>query len=365
MRQKRICSLVLVCMIGILVSGCDTVTEVDDNIIFLEKENEEAAYSMATAIIDVVVLRKTVTCIYQQTRQQEVSFRVSGKQITKVYVEEGEAVEKGQLIAVLDIGNANEEIRRLEYRIARNNLFMEMLEENEKNTISSMMLQYKYNSVKSEEEKVAVDNAVNKLQQSNGYLMEDYQDAIALDTWELEKIKESVRQGNLYTEMAGIVTSVKNNLKGSTSNKDEVILKIIDNTDCLFAVNEIEYAPYFKEDEEVEMTIISGNGAGSYSLVPYEIDNWSDVLLFTMAEGQENYSIGVGSKGNISVILDRRNEVLTVPTEAVHEADGKFYVYIIDEDNMREIKWIETGLHGDNKVEILSGLEEGDKVILK
>ena len=61
MRQKRICSLVLVCMIGILVSGCDTVTEVDYNIIFLEKENEEAAYSMATAIIDDVVLTKTVT----------------------------------------------------------------------------------------------------------------------------------------------------------------------------------------------------------------------------------------------------------------------------------------------------------------
>jgi multidrug efflux pump subunit AcrA (membrane-fusion protein) len=365
MRQARICSLVLVCMMGILVSGCDTVTEMDDTIILLEKENEETAYSMATAIIDDVVLRKTVTCIYQQTRQQEVSFSVSGKRITKVYVEEGDVVEKGQLIAVLDIGNANEEIRRLEYQIARNNLLMETLEENEKNTISSMMLPFKYNSGRSEEEKVAVENAVDKLQQSNRYLMEDYQDAIVLDTLELEKVKENVRQGSLYSEMAGIVTSVKDNLEGSTSNKDEVILKIIDNTDCLFAVSDIEYAPYFTEEEEVEMTIISGNGAGRYRLIPYEINNWSDVLLFTMAEGQDNYSFSVGSKGNISVILDRRKEVLTVPTEAVHEADGRFYVYIIGDDNMREIKWIETGLHGDNLVEILSGLEEGDKVILK
>lgn len=365
MRVKRARSLVLVCMIGILVSGCNTVTEEDKNIILLEKENEELAYSMGTAVIDDVVLKNAVSCIYQQTRQQEVSFSVSGKRIFRVYVEEGDVVEKGQLLAALDIGNAEEEINRLDYQIARNNLLMEALEENEENTISSMWLQYEYNSGKSEEDKEAVEEAVDKLQQSNKYLMEDYKDTIALDTLELEKNKENVRQGSLYAEMAGAVISVKKNLEGSTSNKDEVIIKIIDTTDCLFAVSETEYAPYFEEGVEVEMTIISGNGAGKYQLVPYDIENWSDVLLFTMAEGQENYSIGVGSKGNISVILNSRKQVLTVATLAVHDAEGKFYVYMIGDDNMREIRWIETGLHGDNNVEILSGLEEGDKVILK
>ena len=32
---------------------------------------------------------------------------------------------------------------------------------------------------------------------------------------------------------------------------------------------------------------------------------------------------------------------------------------------MREVKWIEVGLAGKDKVEIVSGLVEGEKVILK
>ena len=57
--------------------------------------------------------------------------------------------------------------------------------------------------------------------------------------------------------------------------------------------------------------------------------------------------------------------MLTVPLKAVHLASGKSYVYVLGEGNMREVKWIETGLFGDETVEILSGLTEGEKVIIK
>ena len=32
---------------------------------------------------------------------------------------------------------------------------------------------------------------------------------------------------------------------------------------------------------------------------------------------------------------------------------------------MREVRWIEVGVQGDNNIEILSGLQEGEKVVLK
>ena len=55
--------------------------------------------------------------------------------------------------------------------------------------------------------------------------------------------------------------------------------------------------------------------------------------------------------------------MLTLPLSAVYHADGKPYVYVLDENDFRQIVWIETGLVGDEKVEILSGLNEGDKVV--
>ena len=64
-------------------------------------------------------------------------------------------------------------------------------------------------------------------------------------------------------------------------------------------------------------------------------------------------------------ILKQRSQVLCVPAQAVHSADGRDYVYVLGEDQMREVKWIETGLYGDSTVEVLSGLTEGERVILR
>ena len=48
-----------------------------------------------------------------------------------------------------------------------------------------------------------------------------------------------------------------------------------------------------------------------------------------------------------------------------HEADGKSYVYVLGENDIREVKWIETGLYGDSMVEVVGGLTEGENIILK
>ena len=57
--------------------------------------------------------------------------------------------------------------------------------------------------------------------------------------------------------------------------------------------------------------------------------------------------------------------VLSVPRDTVHEAGDKSFVYTLTEENVREIRYIETGLVGDERVEILSGLSEGEKVLKK
>jgi hypothetical protein len=75
--------------------------------------------------------------------------------------------------------------------------------------------------------------------------------------------------------------------------------------------------------------------------------------------------IEVGSMGMMRYTTGFRSQVLSVPLRALHQADGKSFVYVLGENNMREMKWVETGLVGDDKVEILSGLQEGERVIIK
>lgn len=365
MRQRAIPSLAFFCTIALLASACGTETEGEDNIVLIEKETEEISYTMGTVVIDDVVVQDTVTCVYQQTKEQKVSFPVSDRKISQLYVKEGDIVEEGQLLARLSLGDSIAERDELEYQIERNKLLIDAIEENEENEIALMWMEYEYNSSQTTEEKEVVEKAIEKLRQSNRYEIEDLEDSIMIDSLKLEELQNYIDQAYVYANMPGMVTAIKSNLVGSTSVEGETIMKVIDSTECFFAVEDVEYASCFEENVAVEMNITYGGGAGTYQLVPYDMENWTEQLLFCVAEGQDDSVIDVGSKGTMSVILDSREQVLTMPVSALHGANGKYYVYVIGENNMREIKWIEIGLRGKNNVEILSGLTEGEKVILK
>lgn len=56
-------------------------------------------------------------------------------------------------------------------------------------------------------------------------------------------------------------------------------------------------------------------------------------------------------------------KMLTVPSKAVREnSDGK-YVYVLTENNTVDVRVVEVGMTEDDDVAIISGLNEGDKVI--
>jgi len=57
--------------------------------------------------------------------------------------------------------------------------------------------------------------------------------------------------------------------------------------------------------------------------------------------------------------------VLTLPSQAVQTKDNQAFVYLLREPNQVQIKFITTGARTGGLVEILSGLSEGDRVVVK
>ncbi len=360
--SKRI--LAMACALCML-TGCTAAEVEEENIVLIEKEKEAIVYDMAVVTVADVVKTEKVKCIYQQVNEQAVCFEVGGKRIDKVYVERGDEVTKGQLLATLDTGNAVDRIETLEYQIARNELTLEYSQLNEDYEISTLWLNYIYNSNGSDAAEEALKANVAQIQQRYEYSREDCQDAIDLDRKELQKLNKELKQANLYAGMSGTISFQKNNLEGSSAVAGEEIMHIIDSSECLFAVEGTKYAEYFSADTKVAMSISSGTGAGDYELIPYNMDTWEERLLFAIADDDGSRTIEVGAMGMMKVVLGERKQVLSVPVGAVHVADGKSYVYVLGEDNVREVKWIETGLMGDLYAEVISGLSEGEKVILR
>lgn len=65
-----------------------------------------------------------------------------------------------------------------------------------------------------------------------------------------------------------------------------------------------------------------------------------------------------------NIITARKNDILMVPISAVQQnTDGSYYVQVMKNNKVNEIV-VETGLSSDTQTEIISGLSEGDVVVI-
>lgn len=360
-RFKGICACTVV---ALLACGCGQAGE-ETNIVVVDHEDAGVAYDFGVAEIGDVIKTQKTKCTYRQMNGQEVSFSTSGKLINKVYVEEGQSVKKGDLLAELSAGDLDRQIETLKYNIARNELLLGYTDINEEYELSGHWVNYLYFTGMSDWDKENLDNNLENTKKNYRYQREDCTDALTLDRQKLETLQNEVRSSRAYASMDGVVYNLKERLEGSTSKKDEVIMTIMDTSECLFEIEAPELAQYFHEGETVEMSIAYGTGAGTYELVPWDMANWQDTQQFVVFDGPDSAVIEVGTSGTMLVVTGKKTNVLCVPADTVFSADGKAYVYVLGADNMREVKWVETGLYGDSTVEILDGLAEGDKVIRK
>ena len=235
---KKAGGLLVTLLAGCILVGCTPVTGNEEELILTEKETETLTYEMSEVSISDVRKTEKASCIYQQVNDESLSFSVSGKRVAKVYVEKGENVAKGQILAELDIGNAKEQIRDLEYNIVQNELNLSYIETNMNNEISMLWLRYMYQSGGSKGEEEALKKNVENVQQRYRYAKEDYEDALALDRAQLASLQKSVKESTLRAGMNGTISDIADRLEGSTTVRGEEVIQIIDSSDCLFAVED-------------------------------------------------------------------------------------------------------------------------------
>lgn len=127
----------------------------------------------------------------------------------------------------------------------------------------------------------------------------------------------------------------------------------------------------FNVGDSVQMRI-SGNDYMATVISPTEIGLENTTPSSEYEEGavyfkikEDNLFLRSEDVGSITILVDEKKDVLYVPESAITEVNDKEIVYVENEDGIRSVQYVETGLHADNKVEIKSGLELGDKVILE
>lgn len=93
-------------------------------------------------------------------------------------------------------------------------------------------------------------------------------------------------------------------------------------------------------------TTASYSSNGSKFTVTVEFENDGEIL--------------VGMTGKTEVILEKAENVVAVPVEAVETENKISYVKVINADKIAEQVQVETGISNDAYIEIKSGVKEGD-----
>lgn len=360
MKKSIKAGLVCVALSAMLVQGCSGQTSAPT--IEINQGREQITYNYVTVLRDTVSLTARISCTYRETQSQEVSFSSTGKVVSKVYVSEGDYVKKGDLLVELQADSLEKDIARLEYNIARNKLLLSYLDTNEDIDRQAQWVSYLFGQYLSDD---ANQEALDRIHANYEKQRENYNDTIEFDEMDLKAKKKELKESRIYAQFDGLVYDIKDRLQGSTSKDGEVIMTIVDNSECIFEAKSPQYAHLFKEGEVYELPINYGTTSGVFEITPFNMSEWGDVQTFTVLSSPDNVSLDVGAFGTMTIASMSAENVLCLPKGTVFDADGKQYVYVVNSDNMREVKFIETGLVGDTSIEIVSGLSEGEKVVKK
>ncbi|MHB8128504.1 MAG: efflux RND transporter periplasmic adaptor subunit [Mobilitalea sp.] len=336
------------CMIGAVVcffTGCGLLPEEEElrtAPIVSAYEAEEYNYILVER--GDIISDEDMLCIYQPTKEEKLSFPIAGEYYGNVYVKAGDEVKKGDLLAELQMEQVLLSI------------------EDSKLAVTKLELQIKHidNQMSLERERLTItkDNNTNSLENYEAQKSQVI-DSLYIAKKRLEEKEELKRVRQIYAGMDGIISYVKVTRSRDTSVEGEEFITIMDSSLSFTAKS--KNGKYLTLGDKVDIVV----GEETYTTEIKSIeDDPSGVQIIKFALTEPTTNLPQGARGVYKLILEEKKDVLYITASAVIIAGDKSIVYGVDEDGLKTIKAIETGMNADNKIEILSGLEEGERVIL-
>ncbi|KGQ53131.1 ABC transporter substrate-binding protein [Gallibacterium anatis] len=339
----------------------------------------KTTYLTETAKYSDIQQTVVATGTVRSSNRVEVGARVSGK-VEKILVKLGQKVKKGELIAELD----------------------SITQENTLNSAQAQLAAYKAQLVAAQTAyRVANSNfqRIAKLYKRKASSLDDYENAQNnLDSTKanVEQIQAQIKQSEIevntaatnlnYTKITspidGTVISIPVSV-GQTVNANQTTPTIIQvaDLDTMLIKPEISEGDITKikpgmkvqfttlaEPDEIYQAEIASVDPALTTLTDNEYsESVSDTnAIYYYANvlvPNPEHKLQIGMTTQNTIITAQKQHVLVVPTLAIQRKNGQNSVQILDGDKVIE-KIVQIGLHDEINTEILSGLNEGDKVII-
>lgn len=230
--------------------------------------------------------------------------------------------------------------------------------------------------------RVALENSQEQLEilldGSPAEIVEYYEANYRIAKAEYDRAAKSLGDSTIYSPMAGVVLekfvtegSVVVSSQSSFGGGNDLIALIgdlskmkvkalVDETDIgLVHIGQkviIEVDAFEGEEFEAQVTKINPMGKVTTTVTNFEvemvIDNPDGKLLPNLT-------------AYVDIVIEEVLDIVLVPENAILLHGGKNYLFVVDENDILHQREIEMGAGDYDNVEILSGVEEGERIVVK
>lgn len=302
-----------------------------------EAVSEPEGHTEAPLVSLVTVHKENVpqVAVYTSTVEPYAKNNIAPQtalRISKINVEIGDFVKAGQVLAVMD----DLQLQQAELQMKNN--------------------ETEYNRLKG-------------LYEAGGLSKSDL-DAIELSYKVSKTNYENLLQNTILRSPINGVVSARNYDKGDLYSMSQPIYTIeqIAPVKLLVGISESEYTKV-KKGNEVTITVDAFPGRtfkGTINRIYPTINQVSHTFNVEVTVPNKDYVLRPGMYARVEVCFGSNSNVV-VPDKAVVKqvGSGERFVYVLNEDGTVTYQNVKLGVREDNRYEILSGLEDGDKVVVE
>ena len=367
--KKRILAALLAASMA-LCAGCGSQTS-DDG-----EEQTAAGTAVEVAEVTKGAMSTEYSVNGKVVADNEVQvFPMLAGQVLTLSVSEGDKVAKGQTLLNVDTSSVTSTMSSLRESYNATKTATEKAIENAQIGVEQAQLAVE-NTEALLEAGAAAEQDLTKAKQGLAQAQAGVQQARAQQAASLAQIQASMDQinkqasyGTVTAPCAGTVTAV-NVVQGGMASSAQPAGVIAE--DSRVKINA-------SVSEDVFAGLHTGDSAGvQISVLSDEVKSAKIVSLPAAANQQTNlYDVSVsvpsgtepaiGAFATVIFYTDRRENTLSVPTDCVLTGnDNERYLFTVDESGTTAARvTVETGLVGKTNTEITSGLNEGDRVVVK
>jgi len=355
--MKKVIRIFIFTLIGVVFIG---------TLVFLYKKSrpKPVIYQTVSPFVTNLIKKTVATGSIVPRKEIEIKPQVSGI-IEKIYIEPGQSIHRGDLIAKVKIIPNMVQLNEAESRLNKAKINLEdakTVYERQKKVFEQGVIPL----ADFQRYKVTYDNASEEVEtsESNLQLIRDGVNA-KMGTTTNTLIRSTIDGMvlNVPIEEGNSVIETNNFNAGTTiafvADMGEMIFKgKIDETEVgklkigmklILIIGAIENTKF-----DAELEYVSPKGSSENGAIQFEIK--------AKVKQNKNIFIRSGYSANADIVLDRRDSVLAVGESQLKFQNDSAFVDLETKPQIFEKRFVKTGLSDGVNIEVLSGLSKKDKI---